>query len=222
MHPALQRLFERHVASSFDKQMYLAELIGESAWSFDPIRGTINFGPQKTWKVQVLGSVSARTGLWRWSWADKPGRTPQALLKVSNAMRRLGQQLQVPELLHPLVARGETTGTVMAMTASGVFNAQAFYRAPFPRGAVYMLIGDFAFPENPVTPAVRIPSVLPHVLSRYTPLDHRQALLGYLKYYNLKSDPEGRDLVVRNGTGAMMRARFDDQDRLTALDPLEG
>ena len=61
MHPALQRLFERHVASSFDKQMYLAELIGESAWSFDPIRGTITFGPQATWKVQVLGSVSART-----------------------------------------------------------------------------------------------------------------------------------------------------------------
>src|SRR3954471_16804331 len=102
MHPALQRLFERHVASSFDKQMHLAELIGESPWSFDPIRGTLSFGPTTAWKVQVLGSVSARTGLWRWSWADKPGRTPQGLLKVSNAVRRLGDRLQIPELLHPL------------------------------------------------------------------------------------------------------------------------
>jgi hypothetical protein len=222
MHPALQKLFERHVASSFDKQMYLAELIGDAAWSFDPLRGALSFGPQMTWKVQVLGSVSARTGLWRWSWADNKGRTPQGLLKVARSMRRLGEQLQVPELLHPLVARGEATGTVMAMTASGIFHAQAFYRAPFPRGAVYMLIGDFAYPENPVTPVVRIPSVLPHVLARYTPLDHRQALLGYLEYYKLKGDPEGRDLVVRNGTGALLRARFDAEDRLTALDPVAG
>jgi hypothetical protein len=222
MHPALQKLFERHVASSFDKQMFLAEVIGEAGWSFDPLRGTISFGQQMTWRVQVLGSVSARTGLWRWSWADNKGRTPQALLKVARSMRRLGEQLQIPELLHPLVARGEATGTVMAMTASGVFNAQAFYRAPFPRGAVYMLIGDFKFPENRATPAVRIPTVLPHVLSRYTPLDHRQALMGYLEYYGLKGDPQGRDLVVRNGTGPLLRAQFDEQDRLTALNPLEG
>jgi hypothetical protein len=110
------------------------------------------------------------------------------------------------------------------MTASGVFRANAFYRAPYEGGAAFLLIADPTFPPPPDRPAARIPAVFPQAVARFGaryPINHRRALLGYLKDYGLSTQPDGDDLIVRNGTGHVLRARFDADDRLTQIDPEE-
>ena len=131
MSPGLKRLFELHVASSVDKQLQLAELIGDHDWQLDIDRGKINFGELGPWRIQVLGLASKRTGTWLWSWAIQTIEIPPGLLKVVTALQRLGELKDVPEFINFELPKGEQIGTRLAMTATGMFKADAFYRAPY-------------------------------------------------------------------------------------------
>jgi hypothetical protein len=101
-----------------------------------------------------------------------------------------------------------------------MFKADAFYRAPYSGGALYLLLADPIYPRQRVNPAVRIPTVLPQVFQRFKDLDHRQVLDGYLMYYGLTAVPEGADVIIENGTEPILRAHFDERDQLTSMDHL--
>jgi hypothetical protein len=213
-------LFELHVAGSVDKQLQLSELIGEHAWQLDIDRGKIQFGELGPWRIQVLGLASKRTGTWLWSWAIQTIEIPPGLLKVVTALQRLGELKQIVEFTDFELPRGEQIGTRLALTAAGMFKADAFYRAPYSGGALYLLLADPIYPRERVNPAVRIPTILPQVFERFRNLDHRQVLDGYLAFYGLTAVPEGPDVVIENGTGPILRAHFDDRDQLTSMDQL--
>lgn len=220
MSPGLKRLFELHVAGSVDKQLQLAELIGDHDWQLDIDRGKINFGELGPWRIQVLGLASKRTGTWLWSWAIQTIEIPPGLLKVVTALQRLGDLKDVPEFVNFELPHGEQIGTRLALTTTGMFKADAFYRAPYSGGALYLLLADPIYPRQRVNPAVRIPTVLPQVFQRFKDLDHRQVLDGYLMYYGLTAVPEGSDVIIENGTEPILRAHFDEHDQLTSMDHL--
>jgi hypothetical protein len=220
MSPGLQRLFELHVAGSVDKQLQLAELIGDHDWQLDIDRGKIQFDELGPWRIQVLGLASKRTGTWLWSWAIQTIEIPPGLLKVVTALQRLGELKEIPEFTSFELPRGEQIGTRLSLTAAGMFKADAFYRAPYAGGALYLLLADPIFPRHRVNPAVRIPTILPQVFERFRNLDHRQVLDGYLAYYGLTAVPEGPDVVIENGTEPILRAHFDERDQLTSMDQL--
>jgi hypothetical protein len=213
-------LFELHVASSVDKQLQLSELIGDHDWQLDIDRGKINFGELGPWRIQVLGLASKRTGTWLWSWAIQTIEIPPGLLKVVTALQRLGELKDVPEFVNFELPKGEQIGTRLAMTATGMFKADAFYRAPYSGGALYLLLADPIYPRERVNPTVRIPTVLPQVFQRFRNLDHRQVLDGYLAYYGLTAVPEGPDVVIESGTEPILRAYFDENDQLSSMDTL--
>ena len=220
MSPGLKRLFELHVASSVDKQLQLSELIGDHDWQLDIDRGKINFGELGPWRIQVLGLASKRTGTWLWSWAIQTIEIPPGLLKVVTALQRLGELKDVPEFVNFELPKGEQIGTRLALTTTGMFKADAFYRAPYSGGALYLLLADPIYPRQRVNPAVRIPTVLPQVFQRFKDLDHRQVLDGYLMYYGLTAVPEGSDVIIESGTEPILRAHFDEHDQLTSMDHL--
>ena len=220
MSPGLQRLFELHVAGSVDKQLQLSELIGDHDWQLDIDRGKIQFGDLGPWRIQVLGLASKRTGTWLWSWAIQTIEIPPGLLKVVTALQKLGELKQIAEFTDFELPKGEQIGTRLAMTATGMFKADAFYRAPYSGGALYLLLADPIYPRERVNPAVRIPTVLPQVFERFRNVDHRQVLDGYLAFYGLTAVPEGPDVVIENGTEPILRAHFDDRDQLTSMDTL--
>jgi hypothetical protein len=220
MSPGLKRLFELHVAGSVDKQLQLAELISDHDWQLDIDRGKINFGELGPWRIQVLGLASKRTGTWLWSWAIQTIEIPPGLLKVVTALQRLGDLKDIPEFVNFELPNGEQIGTRLALTTTGMFKADAFYRAPYSGGALYLLLADPIYPREPVNPAVRIPKVLPQVFQRFKDLDHRQVLDGYLMYYGLTAVPERSDVVIENGTEPILRAHFDERDQLTSMDTL--
>ena len=148
---------------------------------------------------------------------DHQRRHRAELLKVAEGMRRLGAIKEIPELTEPELPRGEKTGTVLSIVASGVFKANAFYRVPYPGGAAFVLIADPDFPVNPTPPAARVAAALPQVLARY-PVNPREALRGYAAYHHLTAEPEGRDLLLQNGAGPGVLARFDPEGKLLALE----
>lgn len=219
MHPAWRKLFERHVAASFDKQWLLADLIGDHDWQLDIDRGRIEFGPLGPWRIQVLGLASARTKTWLWAWAIHAIEIPPGLLKVVEAVRRLGDMKGIGEFANFEQPAGEQTGTRLALTASGMFKADAFYRAPYSGGALYLLLADASFPRRQVDPAERIPAVLPHVLGRFPDANHRDVLDGYLAHYGLTPEADGLDVLALDGVGPILRAEFDEHNRLLSIEP---
>src|SRR4051794_33147688 len=132
MHPRLAELFDRHVLTAYAKQFALAEKVGERDWFFRMDPGTLSFGDEFTWKVQLLGSQSESAGTWLWAWANEASNIPPALVQASLAMRSLGEQLRIPELTEPEIEVGEVNGFFLALLATGIVGAGACYRGPYP------------------------------------------------------------------------------------------
>ncbi|BCX05412.1 MAG: hypothetical protein KatS3mg053_3350 [Candidatus Roseilinea sp.] len=226
-----EELFVKHGAASFDKQLYLDAMLGKCGWAFDLNGGILAFRrPHEDdlqLNVQVLGTESEDSQTWLWGWAN-PSNIPAALLKSANELRAFGAAADVPELTTPeLPITPEVNPQRVAMVACGVQRAGCFFRAPYPRGALYLLIKDPRYKRSVTRPILRILRAFPMFLSDYHVANQRAALLGYLQFYRLEVRNEERCIVAATkaaprgllGAGAPQQlvAEFDDQDRLIAL-----
>jgi hypothetical protein len=216
MNPEVRELFDMHVASTYDKQLFLADLVGNNGWRFDMFPGVISFGPKLAWKAQVLGSEARATNTWLWSWANTASNIPGARLKAAGEMRKLGAERSLRELTQPQFPLAEVDGAVLSVIAAGVCQARASYRGPYPGGAAFFLIDDPEYPRFIVDPAVRISIVFPQVISAYE-VNHRRAFAGYLAYYGLESQTDGAAVVAGDSSGPQIRAEFDAMDRLVKI-----
>src|SRR5919108_6022775 len=59
-----------HGLIAFDRQLRLAEVVGERDWQLDQDRGVLTFGDDISLDAQILGSASDRSGTWLWAWAN--------------------------------------------------------------------------------------------------------------------------------------------------------
>lgn len=149
----------RHISVSICKQLYLSELIGSSAWHFDLSLGLLAFGDIHHWQVQVLGTESAVTQTWLWSWANTASSIPSSLLGSAITMQLHGESQGIPELTEPELSLDRIDGHTIAMIASGICRANAYYRSPYDGGALYDLIMDESFPKDPTPPLARLATV---------------------------------------------------------------
>ncbi|MFC1464829.1 MAG: DUF6882 domain-containing protein [Candidatus Brachytrichaceae bacterium NZ_4S206] len=224
-------LFTKHGAASFDKQIYLDAMLGKSSWAFDLNSGVLAFRrPHEEdlqLNVQVLGTESEDSHTWLWGWAN-PSGIPDALLKSANELKAFGATAGVPELVTPeLPITPEMNPLRIAMIGCGVQRAGCFFRAPYPRGALYLLIKDPRYKRSVTRPIPRILRVFPMFLSDHRVANPRAALLSYLQFYHLDVREEGRRIIAtmkaaaRSLLGAeapqQLVAEFDEQDRLIAL-----
>lgn len=206
------------VAASLDKQLYLAELVGEEDWYLDLATGVLSFGDRFAWHAQLLGTEAEETQTWLWAWANEASNVPPSLLQAALQMKAVGEEQQIPELTTPMFSLDGIDGHFLAMIASGVCQANAYYRCPYDGGAAFLLIQDENFPEYNESPLQRIASVFPQAIATIDIPNHKLAFGGYLEHYGLVGEVEGDTLIVKDNSEAVLTAAFDDQDRLTKLD----
>ena len=141
-----------HAAPSFEKQLYFWDLVGQVNWQFDMDRGLLSFGDHK-WRIQILGTESDKS--WLWAWANDTSQVSPELLRAVTAVRIRGQLQNIPEFTEPEHSLDVVDGHTLAMIASGLCQANAYYRAPYDRGALFMLIQDDKFPRCEEPPLMR-------------------------------------------------------------------
>ncbi len=188
---ALEHLFTQHGAASFDKQVYLHAQFGRVGWAFDLNSGILAFRrphePPLQLHTQVLGTESEQTRTWLWSWANTQSNIPAALLDVAHRMRRLGEAAHNSDLVQPeMPLSARINGERLSMIAVGVSRAAAYFRAPYPGGAMFLIIKDGRYPRRVTRPVRRIARLFPAFLERYTITSVRAALLAYLRFYRLR------------------------------------
>lgn len=209
---SLAGLLEYHGAASLDKQWALGDLIGDADWHVSMAEGVISFG-DKRFPIQVLGSESAASGTWLWSWANHASNLPPALVRSAELLRGFGAEHGVAELAEAELSLESVSGHLLAMIAAGVLGADCYYRGPYEGGAVFLLLEA---PELRVrlSPPTRMINVFIQFISTFE-VNHRRALLAYLQSRGYECAAEGDELVGANQQGSIA-CRFDEHDRFVA------
>ncbi len=213
----LKKLFTKHVAASFDKQLRLNDLVGNRSWGYDLETGLLTFGDDLAFKTQILGTESEISQTWRWGWANSISQIPKGLLDDVRELHKMGRNQHIPELVKPdLEISGSLNGHYLSMIAIGVCQAGAYYRCPYEGGALYVMIkeslSDFTIEE----PIDRIAVVFPQVISNLE-FDHRDAFNYYLHYYDLNVQLTKNEIIGISKNGKRIAAEFDSFHRLVNL-----
>lgn len=227
MTPAFLELFESMAGARFDRQLRLGELLGDDhEWRFDLATGLLCFeggalDDGLELEAQILGTESDDTGTWLWSWANVASQIPAARTRVASSLRQWGTSNGIPELVTASMSSSDVSGHRIAVVAAGLTDASFYYRGPYERGAVFLLVKDPRFPGPPEPPPLRVAMVFPELLMAFQLRDARRALVAYLESYGFQvvtGDQEGQ--IVVTGTlpgGGEVAALFDPDGRLVEL-----
>jgi hypothetical protein len=228
----LDDLFIKHGAASFDKQIYFDAMLGKAGWSFDLANGVLAFrrphDEPLQLNAQTLGTESDESNTWLWAWANKASGIPVALLMASLEIKTLGEKERIAELMTPeLFLSPKVNGQRLAAIASGVCRAGCYFRAPYPKGALYLLIKDPRFKRPVSRPIQRIARAFPMFLSDNSVSNQREAFVSYAKFYKLDITDEPRRVIVsttkhtRSEIGLevsnQLVAEFDANNRLVSM-----
>lgn len=218
MSNAFDELLCDHAGLSMEKQLNLSDLTADAGqWSADLKAGTLTLG-NHTWRCQLLGSHAENDDTWLWGWANPYNYGPH-ILQAALHLRELGQQQGIFELTERKFVAGETNGYVIAMVASGLCNASAFYRMPYQGGAGFVLIDDPAYPVAADSGASRMAEVFTTLIQNVTISNQRRALESYARQRGLGVQGDAQLLEITfPATGESLKARFDDARRLIQID----
>jgi hypothetical protein len=229
----LEDLWIKHGAASFDKQIYLEVMLGKYGWGLDIATGVLAFrkpheAPLQL-NVQVIGTESDDDKTWLWAWANKEQGFKTELLMSSLEIKVFGDRAGIPELTMPgFPITPQLNGHRLSAIASGICRAGCYFRAPYPSGALYLLVRDPRFKRPVSQPIQRVLRAFPMFLSDNMIADQRAALLSYLDFYKLEvAESETRVEAVskskaRTAAGLvpdnLLIAEFDANHRLIKLE----
>jgi len=204
---AFTRLFDRRAATALDRQLDFTERLGDAAWRYELATGVLTLAGGVEYRAGLLGTESAREGVWLWGWANRGVALPAERLAAARALRAVGRRLGATELTEPRVAIGEVGGHALALLGVSLAGSAAYFRAPMEGGAAYLVLDDPAAPLEHPAPLLRVASVFPRAAATLPLSDHRAALAGYLGDYGF--DP-------RPGADRLVAVDVDGRTRLTA------
>jgi hypothetical protein len=212
----LTDLFEQHAALTFEKQLALSEEIGDADWEFSMSVGTITFGGTKTYPIQILGTEADNVQTWLWGWANKESHIPARLLTCGKELKALGKREKIAEFTTPEIGLAQIDGRQIGTLATGICAADAFYRAPYEGGALYVLIDAPTLRTHRPTTAIGLINTFLQFIAQ-VPIKHRPAFTAYIaaKGGSTTLTADGLDATLPDGS--ILHATFDGQNRLTQL-----
>jgi hypothetical protein len=211
-------LAAQHAGLAARKQLALGDFLGQHSWQLDLDRGQVDFGKsgllgrRRVYPVQVVGTEAEDSGTWLWAWANVESGIPGPLLKAAHRLRAFGEKSAVEELVTPELPSAEYPGHLLTSVASGICGADAYYRGPYPGGAVFFLISETPLAAGPPPTLARISTVLTGVISEFE-LDHRAVASAYLRAEGFRLTETATGFTAASDAGALSLS-FDAQGRL--------
>jgi hypothetical protein len=210
-----QEFIERYGGIALDKQLDFGEVIGKNNWSVNMAQGTISFGQNLTFPVQVLGTISHSSQTWLWAWANTKSGLSESVIQQSLQLKKYGEENEIDLLRNDTFGFSKGELHVMGIIASGVFDSSAYYIADYGQGAMVVTIKDNIVEKARTNNHQRILSVFPQLIAQFD-MDHKKGLTNYLtaKGYALT---ETENTVTGTKNGNTITGQFDDLSRLTKL-----
>jgi hypothetical protein len=210
-----QDLFTQYAATGVSRQLALADLLGDRDWELDLTAGTVTFGTDLTYPIQLLGTESEADGTWLWAWANEESNLPPALLQLCGWLREYGRRAALPELSEPTFPLDRADGHRLALLASGL-TGRCYYRGPYEGGAVFFHLENLPAEVLAPVSAERALTALGQVIQSF-PVDHRSAAVAFLHQQGWQVEPGNEVVVGRHPDGSDIRLEFDRQGRISQL-----
>ncbi|MBB2910175.1 hypothetical protein FHS43_001438 [Streptosporangium becharense] len=208
----LQQHLSRCIASSLARQIAFGELTGHLGWAVDVNTGTITFGDDLRFPIQLLGTESDAEQTWLWAWANTRSNLPPALLRAATWLREYGLQHRIPELTEAQVPLDSADGHLLALLSAGL-TGRCYYRGSHQGGAVFLLVE--AVPDSVLAPVPpeRAVAVLSHAIGMCE-LDHRTLVGSFLTQQGWQVETAAAAIAGRHPGGSELRVEFDGQGRI--------
>jgi Family of unknown function (DUF6882) len=213
----LTEYLEQFALHSLEKQDKLALLLGDFTHVIDIDARTIRINDGLEISFQVLGTESDNTMIWLWAWADEqPEDIPEDLIQASRELREWGLQKGIQEFSIPSLDLHKAEGHALSMIACELCNASCYFRDAYEGGSAFLLLFDKRIDAQPSFDLLRLSHRFLDLISRYE-LNHRNALLSYLRLKKLPLAVSGLTVTCELGSRELLSAEFDDTGRLMQL-----
>ncbi len=204
-----------NAASALARQTALSDYLGDHRWDVDLGAGTVDFGDNRVFPLQLLGSESESSQTWLWAWANTQSNLPPPVVEAVHGIRDSGEQLGIAQLQEPKIALDVADGHELSLLCSGLIGECCYYRGPYDGGALYFLVGEL--PPQIFAPVdlPRALTVMSDVIATYD-LDHRVAAGSFLEAQGFTVSEEDGHLIGRRD-GDALDFGFDAEGLLTGI-----
>lgn len=210
----------KYMGIAFERQNFLYRILGDDhTYNFSMDTGNITFNDELAFSAQVLGTESHYDQTWLWGWANEASQIPDDLLVAANKMKKYGQHYQIDSLTQRKFELNETqNGHYIAMLASGISQANAYYKIDYEGGSLYVLIDDPQFPVDVRDSLQRIALTFPQLIGSVQVSNHKFAFKGHVHAHSLPIQSEtDHQIIVKGNHNQTLTAEFDEHKRLTNL-----
>jgi hypothetical protein len=229
MDEQLIALYHRHVATAFDRNLRLAELValkvGKVKWKYEVATAALLCGPKLKFEAPLLGSHAHANDSWLWAWANRNLKLTLTNRALGDLVRVTAHRIGVPMFAHagfslePLLGPEltEHAATVIGAILSRELDYDAYHIAPEKGYDSTILVRDSRLKSAERYALHRVLTVFPKVVKELPVFDHRAALAHFAQDHGLTATTLAGVLTISDGKGTLT-ATFDDRDRLTKLD----
>ncbi|GGI23950.1 DUF6882 domain-containing protein [Pedobacter mendelii] len=210
-----QQLIERFGGIAFDKQIDVAQIIGENRWSLDMINCEINFGDDLVFPFQILGSFSRSSQSWLWAWANIEADMANDSLQHAFKLKKYGDDNGIEFLKAGNFKASNMDLHLIGLTASGMMNASGYYIADYGKGAIVFTFKSDVIDKAAKNQHERIFTVFNQLISDFD-VDHKAALKFYLEAKGYKTSVEKYKIKGLMGSNKII-GEFDKDNTLTKL-----
>ncbi|HSO07785.1 MAG TPA: hypothetical protein VLW45_11115 [Pelomicrobium sp.] len=205
---------QEHLALSLAKQEALSDWLGEHSFAIDAATGTVDFGRGRGVPRQILGFESEGDNAWTWAWAD--ASLPDEVMLDAERLREFGQRHELRLLTDPVLPLADAGVHALALLASGVCGADAYYRGPAPGGAVFVLLQETPLDLDFIRRPERVATVLARAVQLFD-VDHRAVTRSWMRTLDLEIETvDGRLVGSRRGE-PYLEVTFDAAGRMQRI-----
>ena len=211
-----QELLSQHIGASTLKQQQFGAFLGKHNWNVDMTAGTVNFDRGRVYPIQIIGTQADATQSWLWAWANEQSGIAPRLLACAQSLRALGEKEAILELSTAELDARQIDGHLLAFIASGVCEADAYYRGPYAGGAVFFTVSQTGL-SSPHASAVEIINLMNSIISQF-PVDHKIMARALLQCQGYQAN-EGTEKLTATADGRIpISVNFDELGRISSME----
>ncbi|MCL2157634.1 MAG: hypothetical protein FWH54_06400 [Methanobrevibacter sp.] len=145
---SFQIILSKYGALALDKQENLAKVIGENEGELNFEEGTISFGGDLTFPIQIIGTLATEAAKWHWAWDNEDIGFPEDLIQQAIKVKEFGEEHDISEFTSNLSGIDLFEAHVLLMTVSGIFDNDAYYLADFDGITFFVTIDSSEIPKD--------------------------------------------------------------------------
>ena len=145
---SFQTIFAKFGALALDKQESLGELIGDNVGNLNIEKGSISFGNDLVFDIQIIGTLSSETNKWHWAWDNKEIGLPEDLIKEAVKVKEFGEKYNINQFTTNIFDGDNLEAHLLAMTVSGIMDDAGYYAADFDEVTFFVTIQSDKIPRD--------------------------------------------------------------------------